>query len=121
MTAFWDQREREIHEAGTIEEAIALEKATFDIVTQLTGDREFPNHVREQALIIMATKSISDCPKGIPGGGRRHYEVAKLCQAVSSLHCLWHFLAEDRITTRFGLLTDSPDEDLRARDKHDSD
>jgi len=119
MTAFWDQREREIAEAATIEEAVSLEAATFNTVIQLTGDREFPPHVREQAMNIIATKSIGDNPPGIPGGGRRQYEVAKLCQAVSTLHCLWHSLAEDRTTTRFGLLTDSPDEDLRARDRHD--
>jgi len=127
MTAYFDDLRREL---GAIQAADPQDwlRQVADIewrvareVQRVTGDREFPDDLRERMLSAIATRAVFDVGPALPAS--RHaidYACAtKASDLLETLHSLFHRLAGRRVRTRFGLLSDSPRAILAARKSYD--
>ncbi len=125
MSSYFDALAREVAElpeddALFIEGVKQIEDRLFHDVSYITGDREFPEKFREQAMTILACKRMEVA--GILNVRVRDYVLAvRSSRAVEDMHNLFHEVARSRTETRFGLLSDSPTGDAARRDEHDED
>lgn len=91
-------------------------------ILPLISDREFPDDMRQTIMRAIAIDGIypgTSSLKVLP----RTLERATLLRKsllFASLHKLFHELGNRLTHTRFGLLTNSPDQDLKSREFHDS-
>jgi len=119
MTAYWDDISLQVRDATTVEEVVQIENQVSQIVRLLIGDREFPNDLREEIMTIMSVWQI-DPELGLQSEqGRSYYGAVKISRMCQELHMVFHRVAERKIKTRFGVITDDPQESLRDRDRHD--
>lgn len=128
MTSYFDDR---VHEINMLPKAITgdalvtevalIEAAVLKTVLLNTGDREFPDDLREKILSIVAKEAVCTSPGGLaPRREAIEYTIAcRDSQLLHSLHSAFHTLAGRRIMTRFGYWTDSPSQNLVSRDDHD--
>jgi hypothetical protein len=71
---------------------------------------------------IIAVKALQPSEGGLINERMRDFAlIGRGSEMLSDLHRAFHELATRRVTTRFGLMFDSPTEILRSRDEHDSD
>lgn len=129
MSSYFDGLSREIAEVFSrtrdqqviLDEVRAVEERLFQDVTRLTGDREFPDDLRQQALGILACRAIYQ-PEGVPVPQKavEYLLCVGISPAVEGLHDLFHTVARRRHVTRFGALSDHPQFDVERRDEHDS-
>lgn len=87
-------------------------------VSLCTGDREFPESLREKIMGAIAVWQ-SRTDGGIPTKGRQFSLVMRSSYLIGELHGLFHQLASGRVKTRFGMLTDDPEANLKMRACHD--
>lgn len=121
MTGYFDTAEREAAEAARAFglDAVALvEERVIADVNLITGDREFPDDLRERIQGCIAVCR-AKCPSGIPTKGERYVEMVKRSKLLGELHSLFHEVARRRVRTRFGFLSDNPRASVVARDDHD--
>jgi hypothetical protein len=122
MTAYFDDRDRRISVEGKglpdDRFLLLVEEVEAEVIHQvnlLTGDREFPEDLRERFQRCIANKRCKTLP-GLPPTDARQYCLAlRHSELLSYLHSLFHELAGRRIRTRHGLLFDSPVGFLRER------
>jgi hypothetical protein len=100
-SAFRDNEEAFLRAVGWLEAGIIRD------VTRLTGDREFPDDLREQILGDIAVWRVDtgDLPET---RGRQCARLSRRSELIERLHERFHELGRRRIATRFGLLTDDP-------------
>lgn len=112
MSSYFDALQREVREAADRhEDDAAFLEAVSDIegrmyadVTAITGDREFPDEMREKMLGVLATVAVyqpTDLP--IPERARELVLRCRYSRAVEDMHELHHDLARrvlDRCTHR---------------------
>ena len=91
-----------------------VEELVIHDVMLLIGDREFPTDLFARAMHVIATNRASD-----PTEGARRTEVLRRSALIDALHRLWHEIASRKVRVRWGLLTDDPAGDLRARERHE--
>lgn len=128
MTAYFDALEREARDlserASSDQEFLAglevLEERLRRDVTLNTGDREFPDELREKILSVIACQAVAGplMPE-LYVKARRIALATRRSALVGALHSLFHRLAGQRIKARFGLWSDDPAGNLRLRDAHD--
>lgn len=127
MTAYFDEIRREIRDlpsdlsrASWLEAVAFIEERVIRDVTLVTGDREFPDDLRERILGAIATQTVSRHAglDPVPRAVDMTYTLREswLCE---TLHSLFHVLAGRRIRTRFGLMQDSPRGILILRDEYE--
>jgi hypothetical protein len=89
-------------------------------VSLVTGDREFPDDLREHIQGLIAMHEVSP-RSGLDPRPETLEWVAAMgsSRLIDELHEAFHDLARRRITTRFGRLSDSPSQILALRDEHD--
>lgn len=127
MTAYFDDLRREISELSRVHEdddnfllaAAAVEARVIETVRLVTGDREFPDDLREKIMGHVAVLAIDLAPGLPPTRGRERARVCRDSPLLEALHDDFHALARRRIVTRFGLMLDDPSGILRRRDAHD--
>jgi len=90
-----------------------VEVVVIEEVRLNTGDREFPEDLREK---IMTAISVDRAYVS-----RRVVTATRMSTLLGSLHALFHDLAARRIETRFGRWSDDPRGNLRSRRVHDQD
>jgi hypothetical protein len=123
MTAYFDDLRREVHELSRVHpgaddflEAVAvIEARVLATVRLVTGDREFPDDLRERILGHAAVLAVDFVPGLPPTRGR---DVARACRfspLLEELHDDFHAVARRRVMTRFGVLSDDPSGILRRR------
>jgi hypothetical protein len=97
-----------------------IEKPIVHDVLLNTGDREFPDDLREKILGVMAVKGVYS-PAGLqPTEGAREYVLTmRYSELLSDLHSAFHALAGRRVKARFGFWSDSPRANLVTRRCHD--
>lgn len=128
MSSYFDARTREVAEAAEQFEQDAsflarvqeIEEKVFGDVARITGDREFPSRMREQAMNLCALQSarvIGECRN--PKAEARAL-ATRSSAMIEALHSLFHEVARARIQTRFGLLSDDPIGDAERRDAEDT-
>lgn len=126
MTSYFDALSAEIAQGPEdpkqyLEHVREIEGRAWATITALTGDREFPDDLREQILGAFAVHGVWQ-PKGcIPNekAEARILEHGCYSRLIEKLHDLFHDVARRRHETRFGRLSDHPAFDLARRDDHD--
>lgn len=127
MTSYFDDLRVEVREASkfatTDEEFLTsleeIEARAIADINLVTGDREFPDDLREkiQGLIAVGqTKVIGGCP---PTHHREENMMMRCSHLLEELHSAFHAVGSRRIRTRFGFLTDHPRINLLLREEHD--
>ena len=135
MTAYWDALRREVQDASSlsnddfVEVVIQIEARVIRTVSLTTGDREFPDDLRQQIQGIIAVHAVDP---GCHVFERSSTELAnarakaRLLTMRSSilleeLHRAFHQVGERRAVNRYdGYFTDDPSSFLRARDARES-
>lgn len=129
MSSYFDALAREVAEAhatadtpeACLEAVQAIEARLYQDVTQVTGDREFPDDLRERMLGVLAVKAVyQPGALPVPEKARRWVVECGSSRAVEDLHDLFHELARRRLVTRFGLLGDHPPSILARREEFDT-
>jgi len=122
MSSYFDKWDLEVAEIENDEnfhsQLAAMEEPRLRQVNLVTGDREFPDDLREKIQNIVATWAFS----GPLPPTHRATEYASSCrnsQLSIELHSAFHEVARRRIETRFGMLSDSPSQILALRDEYD--
>lgn len=124
MTTYFDDAASEVtSKAGLPDDEFlaALQQVETQVcvdVSLCTGDREFPNTMREKIMGAIAVWQ-SRVDGGIPTKGRQFALVTRSSFLIGELHGLFHRLASGRVKTRFGMLTDDPSANLKMRACHD--
>ncbi len=127
MSSYFDRWDREVRDAAMdhprdfefLEAVIAIEQSRVREISLVTGDREFPDALRERIQGAIAVHAVSiqmpdQCEKA------RSYTRSTRASALSGqLHSLFHEVAGARIETRFGLLNDDPAYMLVLRDEYE--
>jgi len=103
-----------------LKELQVIERRIVDDVAMCTGDREFPNHLRQAIMKVVANSQarVDRAPFG-PTPGLKISLATRSSQLLSELHRAFHLVAAAKIKTRFGTLTDDPSANVKARDTHD--
>jgi hypothetical protein len=101
-----------------------IERRVVADVTLNTGDREFPDDMREIILghiVLWGVHYVLDSRSPVqPTKDARDYVITLHASAVlPHLHSAFHGLASRGLKTRFGYWSDSPGENLLDRDRHD--
>ncbi len=128
MTSFFDTISHEIRnaadqedDAAFLETVVQAEAQMYRTVTAITGDREFPDDLRHRILGVLASRAVYQPGRlPIPEDARESVLTLRYSDAVEGVHSLFHELAQRRIETRFGLLSDNPAEMLVRREDHDT-
>jgi hypothetical protein len=129
MSSYFDGMARAVREAGDHEPSdeeflasvVAIEHQMFREITYVTGDREFPDDLREKMLGAFAVESVYQPGRlPMPEKAREYVLMMRCSRVLDSLHELFHDLARRRIETRFGWLSDSPTGIAVLRDDHDN-
>lgn len=126
MTGYFDKAERSVAELpitddeSYLEAVAALEQPVIRDVMLNTGDREFPDDLRERILGIIAVKAIRG-PGGLPTaeGARDYLLTVRRSELLTGLHSAFHALASRRVKCRWGHWSDSPSQNLLSRRCHD--
>jgi hypothetical protein len=129
MTAYFDELRAEVAaiDAADTKAWLArlgdIERRVVGEVRLVTGDREFPDDLRELILGAIATKAVFALGPELPPTPRavEYARVTRSSDLLETLHSLFHRLAARRIVTRFGLLSDSPRAILSACRGHERD
>jgi len=125
MSSWFDDWDREVQEiegiesvAGFMTALVAIEKPRVEAINLVTGDREFPDDLREKIQGHIALWAISG---SLPATDRAwEYATSTRCSRLSmELHDDFHEVARRGISTRFGRLSDSPSQILALRDEYD--
>lgn len=125
MTAYFDDLRREVREIppgdGWLQALGAIESRVANEVMLVTGDREFPDDLREKILETINMKAVYDL-RTVPAtkSAVKYALATRSSGLLEALHSIFHTLAGRRIKTRFGFLSDSPRAILKARDSYDA-
>ena len=129
MTSYFADHSSQVSEAaGTAMDDKAflffisnIEREVIPEINLVTGDREFPDDLREKIQGIIAmhrTTSVGDVQPR-----QRAVDMAttvRMCPLISELHRAFHEVGTRRHRTRFGILSDNPTVILAMRDDHDN-
>lgn len=121
MSSYFDRLAKEadeaIHSHANPQEAVAaIEAGMIREVTLVTGDREFPDDLRQQILTQIARWHIGTHAGLSPmAEALEWFQDLKSSRLITELHSLFHAVASRRIKTRFGGFSDNPAGDLKAR------
>lgn len=122
MTAYFDNINRRITH-GDLEDAIQSEALVIQDVNLVCGDREFPDDMREKMMQTIAVGQMAPT-YGYDGFKNsraiEYFKITHSSRMVIELHGLFHVLAEKRVATRFGLLSDDPKDILNQRHHFDT-
>lgn len=137
MSSYFDDLNRELHElfkrhpkaslndpspvsrlAKFFEDYCAIESRVTKTVSLVTGDREFPDDLREKIQGIVAVHSVYPTKLFNPKAAAFLLDT-KSSEVFSRLHSAFHEVASRRVPTRFGLLSDDPEGILKRRDNYD--
>jgi len=129
MTSYFDEAShavgeipRDLPNESFLEAIAAIEKPIIECVSLNTGDREFPDDLREKIQSVIAVWAIYQrSPELKPTERAVDWALTmRSSELVEVLHSAFHALAGRRIKTRFGYWTDSPRANLVSRDDHDA-
>ena len=127
MTAYFDDLRQEMRDIPPcdpqewVRQLGLIERRVVEEVQLVTGDREFPEDLRERILLVIATRAVYDLSPAVPARQEpvEYAATTKTSDLLETLHSLFHQLAARRVETRFGRLSDSPRAILNARNAYD--
>jgi hypothetical protein len=116
MSKYFDEKHQWVRE--DFDSIDNVEAGIIDDVNLVTGDREFPEEMRERIQGIIACNRHQCLPGledlGMSQGGKMS-EITRSSRLISELHSAFHDLAGMRIRTSYGRLDDSPEKILKRR------
>jgi hypothetical protein len=134
MTAYWDATQRDLREAAKLGDeeflarSIEIETRVIEEVSLVTGDREFPDDLRDRIQGIVWRTAI-DYDAYVQRGSRRPRSLEmnerskrwlltmRYSVMCEELHAAFHSVAQQRPPNRFdSFFTDDPSSFLRARE-----
>jgi hypothetical protein len=126
MTTYFDDLTREVRDQCSQlsrDEPFLLslehiEERVVQDVTLCTGDREFPDDLRQEIMGVIAVNRVRTV-EGMSNKANWRAATMRCSPLLISLHQAFHSLASLRVQTRFGILTDDPRANWRDRDAHD--
>ena len=118
MSSYFDDKSRQVRDLpdeGFLKALANIEEEVASDVSLITGDREFPDALRERAMGAIAVSRTA-------GNERARWiaERSHSSRMIEDLHEVFHDVARSRTETRFGRLSDSPVGDRERRDDHDT-
>jgi hypothetical protein len=133
MTDYFDRATRAVREISRdlsgedfLREVATIEEPIVRDVLLNTGDREFPDELREKILGAIATKGVFVLSDGLgvgklgPTAEARDYALAtRYSELIEDLHSAFHALASRRTRCRWGFWSDSPRQNLVSRKDYD--
>lgn len=131
MTSYWDGRSRAVSDASAqhrdpLEFLKAVERIEADViqtVSYCTGDREFPDDLRERIMTCIAVKALNPVPASTTFNfanedARDYCESVRASELISDLHSIFHDVARRRPPHRFGgFFSDDPSGFLHIREE----
>lgn len=118
MSSYFDEAQREV--ADDFSSIAAVEKRVIRDVLLVTGDREFPDDLREAIVGEIAVYRYETFNDDLPPTrGHDMDEVSRMSHLIERLHERFHELARRGIVTRFGRLSDRPSGILAAREEYE--
>lgn len=133
MSSYFDDAARKVSglcgqfsDTALVQEVAKVENEIIEQVNLDTGDREFPDDLREKIQGIIARWNVGYPvrPDTIEAADW-HREAwdwlhsVKSSRLIDDLHSAYHIVASRRIKTRFGVLYDSPRGNVNMRDEWD--
>ncbi len=126
MTSYFDALRVEVRKTSEVtndEDFLSaveeIEAGVIADVNLITGDREFPDDLREKIQRLIAfhqTKVMRDLP---PTRARELNLRMRRSQLIQELHSAFHEVGSRRIKTRFGILSDHPRSNLSMRESYE--
>ena len=135
MTAYWDDLRREVQDASQlsddnfVETVIAIETHVIRTVSLTTGDREFPDDLRQQIQGVIAVHAIDpgrhlfERPSTELANARARAWLLTMRSSIllEELHRAFHRVGERRAVNRYdGYFTDDPSSFIRAREARET-
>lgn len=129
MTAFFDDLAREVadltdryvDDASFLDALAQIEDDLRRVASLNSGDREFPDDLREKVQGVIAVNAVSGPLAPQFYVRQRMIAAAARCSPlVGALHSVFHEVARRRVQARFGRWSDDPAANLRLRDAHDT-
>ena len=129
MSSYFDDKVRAIaklaQETTTDVEFLAgisaIEREAFQTISLVTGDREFPDDLRQCAMKTFAVDGVFSNGGMEPLKMSVQYVLAtRSSRCLEALHSLFHEVARRHVLTRFGHLSDNPPDILARRDEFDA-
>lgn len=129
MTAFWDDKTSQVTQASThyetddafLAQVGDIEKEVVHIVSLTTGDREFPNDLRERIQACIANRccyQVGDLPANEKAV--EYLLSVRSSMLIEDLHSLFHEVAQRKPKHRYGYFSDDPSGFLRIRDEEEA-
>ena len=123
MTAYFDEMREDISAAAastdTDRQFLAavetVEARAIADINLVTGDREFPDDLREKIQGLIATHQTKVIEGQPPTRHREMNAAMRHSQLLIELHRAFHEVGSRRIKTRFGILSDHPAINLHMR------
>lgn len=129
MTSYFDERVSQINEAASVwgpshknfmEVVETIEQDVIETVNLCTGDREFPDDLRQKIQAVIAMWTITTIGSVPPRTDAvKFVKITAASCLLSELHSCFHILVGRRIKTRFGYWNDSPAGNVFHRDNYD--
>jgi hypothetical protein len=135
MTAYWDALRREVQDASQlsddnfVEIVIDIETRVIRTVSLTTGDREFPDDLRQQIQDIIAVHAVDpgryvfEHPSADLANVRARAWLLTMRSSIllEELHRAFHRVGDRRAANRYdGYFTDDPSSFLRAREAREA-
>ena len=129
MTSYFDEASsavrdipRDLPDEEYLARVAAIEAPIIEDVSLCTGDREFPDDMRERIQGVIAIWAVHQrVPELKPTERAVDWAITmRSSELVEILHSAFHALASRRIKTRVGYWYDSPRANLIARNDHDT-
>ena len=124
MSSYFDDLGMQLAHAEQLPEPAFLaviedvEEGLYKTVTQVTGDIEFPDDLRQKIMGAFAVHGIYQPGKLEPTEKALDYTMSVRCSRVlDQIHELFHDLARRNLWTRFGRLGDNPPMILALREE----
>ena len=126
MSSYFDELNSEIATAfgknkpdDFIEVLVKIEERMIKEVSLVTGDREFPEELREKVQTLISSKRIKLLGGETNEHSKEFAESVGYSPLIQDMHSAFHAIGSKRIKTRFGVLCDSPSVILAMRKDHD--
>lgn len=129
MSHYWDEKAREVREIDQqtqgdgddfLELVMDLEDRVIQQVSLVTGDREFPDDLREKIQGLIACIRLRDLSHTVRWAldvNRDWLWSMRYPKLFEELHRAFHEVAERRPPNRYsGYFTDDPEDFLKARE-----
>lgn len=127
MTSYFDDLRTEVRNVSTIskddaEFLLSLEEIEQNVirdVSYITGDREFPEDLREKIQGLIAVHKTEVTTGQPPTRAREMNLRMRRSQLLQELHSAFHEVGYRRIKTRFGILSDNPRVNCLLREEYE--